>query len=353
MGLRIRIYEHLRRTLPVLLARYIAVLLAAGSLAFLVWLLSPSLHAVYVTDSQGNTRAIVTREQDVDALLMLAEVQLEENSICYYTTYPDSDVESISIQNSYLVSVDADHNRYIAAMSGGNVRDVLVDTGVTLGELDYTEPSLNTPVSAGDEITVHRVVYKDTVTYESIPFETEYQYTSLFYKNKKRVVTVQEGSEGTNEITWRERWVDDAFESSQQIAIQMTKAPVNTILKAYAAGAPVSPLTGPDGTTNKPSSYRAVYTGRATGYSSSRARPRGASGRRLSYGTCAVNPALIPYGTLLYIESTDGKFVYGYAIAADTGGALMAGTCLVDLFYESYSESVMNAVQSVNVYVVG
>ena len=67
----------------------------------------------------------------------------------------------------------------------------------------------------------------------------------------------------------------------------------------------------------------------------------------------AVNPNLIPYGTKLYITSTDGKFVYGYAIATDTGGALLNGSCLVDLFYETYSEARMNGVQQVNVYVVG
>ena len=44
---------------------------------------------------------------------------------------------------------------------------------------------------------------------------------------------------------------------------------------------------------------------------------------------------------------------YGYAIATDTGGALLNGSCLVDLFYETYSEALMNGVQQVNVYVVG
>ena len=352
MGLRLRITEYLRRALPVMLARWLATFLAAACLGFLIWLLSPSLRTVYVTDTQGATKAMVTREQDMDRLLEMAGVELEPNSICYYTPYEGKNAESISIQTSYMVSVKADRNVFMAPMAGGNVKDVLAATGVELGERDYTEPSLNAPVMPGDEITVHRVVYLDSVTYESIPFETEYQYTSLFYKNKKRVMTVQQGSEGINEITWRERWVDGTFESSQQIAIVTTKQPRNTIIKAYGERAPVSPLTGPDGTTNKPTSYRAVYTGRATGYSSRRAVPKGASGRRLGYGTVAVNPNLIPYGSLLYIESTDGRFVYGYAIAADTGGALMNGTCLVDLFYESYAESVINAVQQVNVYVL-
>lgn len=113
----------------------------------------------------------------------------------------------------------------------------------------------------------------------------------------------------------------------------------------------MSPLTGPEVVNGVPSSYTAVYTGRATGYSSKGGR--GASGLGLYYGTVAVNPNLIPYGTKLYIASTDGRFVYGYAIATDTGTALMNGSCLVDLYYETYSESLANGVQQVNVYVIG
>lgn len=335
-----------------LLARPAAVFIAVGSLAAALAALSPWLHIVYITDGDGNTTALVSRESGPEELLSKAGVELAEGDVFYYTAYPNR-IESISVQRRVPFVVQADGEEHIALLSGGNVSDALQEAGITLGEHDYTEPSLNAPLQEGTAVQVHRVEYQDTVTTESIPFETEYQYTSLFYRNKRRQITVQEGHEGTNELTWRERWVDGAFESSQMIAVKTTVQPQNTIIKAYAAGAPVSSLTGPDGTTNKPSSYRAMYTGRATGYSSSRANPRGASGRRLAYGTCAVNPAQIPYGTLLYIESTNGEFVYGYAIAADTGGALMSGTGLVDLYYESYSEALLNAVQQVNVYVVG
>ena len=72
-----------------------------------------------------------------------------------------------------------------------------------------------------------------------------------------------------------------------------------------------------------------------------------------SYGTVAVDPSVIPYGTLLYITSTDGSFVYGYAVATDTGIAVQKGQILVDLFYETYAESVINGAIQVNVYVVG
>ena len=66
----------------------------------------------------------------------------------------------------------------------------------------------------------------------------------------------------------------------------------------------------------------------------------------------AVNPNIIPYGTLLYITSDDGRFVYGYAYAADTGTAMMTGHAFIDLYYETYDESCKNAVIPVTVYVI-
>ncbi len=84
--------------------------------------------------------------------------------------------------------------------------------------------------------------------------------------------------------------------------------PTDHVVKTYGAGAPVSPLTGPDGTTNAPVLL-----------------PQGAyrQGHRLLFqeGQGLVRlwvwvtapwpwtPSVIPYGTLLYITSTDGSFV--------------------------------------------
>ena len=45
--------------------------------------------------------------------------------------------------------------------------------------------------------------------------------------------------------------------------------------------------------------------------------------------------------------------MYGYAIATDTGTALQSGLALVDLYYETYEESLLNGVKQVNVYVIG
>ena len=52
-------------------------------------------------------------------------------------------------------------------------------------------------------------------------------------------------------------------------------------------------------------------------------------------GYIAVNPKIIPYGTKMYIVSADGRYVYGYAIAADTGGYVKSRPTNVDLFMET------------------
>lgn len=50
-------------------------------------------------------------------------------------------------------------------------------------------------------------------------------------------------------------------------------------------------------------------------------------------GYIAVNPKVIPYGTKMYIVSADGKYTYGYAVAADTGGFIQSRPTNVDLFF--------------------
>ena len=134
----------------------------------------------------------------------------------------------------------------------------------------------------------------------------------------------------------------------------ITKQPVDTVVLTYGAGVPVSNVSAPAGVTvtnNVPTGYSRVLSMSATGYSSKSGK--GASGLGLYYGTVAVNPNVIPYGTKMYIVSEDGRFVYGWAIATDTGTAMMEYPNYIDLFYETYTESVLNGRIAVNVYLYG
>ena len=284
-----------------------------------------NLRLTYVTDSNGARQVILTSETDPAQVMNLSGIQSEEGDQVYYTAY-SGNLAALNIERAFSVSITADGQEYPVKMVFGTVADALKRAGITL---------------EGDT---------DRVETQAIPYDTEYVYTSLYFRNTGRATTVRHGAEGQQTITTRDRYVDGELENSIVVDSTTTVEPTNHIVKTYGAGAPVSPLTGPDGTTNAPASYSKVLTGKATGYYSKTGK--GSSGLGLGYGTVAVDPDVIPYGTKLYITSTDGKFVYGYAVATDTGIAVQKGQILVDLFYETYAESVINGAIQVNVYVV-
>ncbi|MBQ7858634.1 MAG: DUF348 domain-containing protein [Faecalibacterium sp.] len=308
-----------------------------------------SLNLVHVSDSLGASRRVITRHTDHFAILEKAGMQPQREDKIYYTAY-NGDLAALSIQRAFEVTVQADGVQVPVKLTGGTVQQALRSAGITLGEEDYTEPGLSAELTGGETIAVHRVSYQDEVKRETVLHRTRVVQTSLLCRRPEKVVTAQKGIDGEKTTTIRHRYVDGQLESSQIVDITTTRESQDAIMKVYGEKVPVSSLTGPDGTTSKPTEYKQVLTGRATGYSSKGGK--GSSGLGLGYGTVAVDPSVIPYGSLLYIESTDGEFVYGYAIATDTGTAMREGHVLVDLYYKSYAESVANGVFKVNVYVV-
>ncbi len=139
-----------------------------------------------------------------------------------------------------------------------------------------------------------------------------------------------------------------------KVAEKVTKNAVNKILlKGSSSGTPLSnaPFAISLDSKNQPTSYKTVYTAKScTAYATG---TRGASGMRLGVGTVAVNPKVIPYGTKLWITSADGRFVYGYAVAADTGSFANGDRTFADLYFSSYKEACYFGRRTLNIYVIG
>jgi 3D (Asp-Asp-Asp) domain-containing protein len=64
----------------------------------------------------------------------------------------------------------------------------------------------------------------------------------------------------------------------------------------------------------------------------------------------AVDPKVIPLGTWVYVEGVNGTPDYGYAIAADTGGAIKNNK--IDLYMESHDATCSWGIKNVKVYIV-
>jgi 3D (Asp-Asp-Asp) domain-containing protein len=72
---------------------------------------------------------------------------------------------------------------------------------------------------------------------------------------------------------------------------------------------------------------------------------RTATGMLAQRGVVAVDPAVIPLGTRVYVEG------YGGAIAADTGGAIRGKR--IDLCFNTYEEAIRFGRRPVRVYIFG
>ena len=353
--------EHARRFLFGLPRRLWAVCAAAGTLVAVLFCLMWCMRFVTVTNSGGGSETIYAPVvASHEYTLSLAGMSAGIGDETLLQDDPASGTAALHLEEAVLLHVASDGVEADVYVTQETVGDALDDLGIVLGEYDYTEPELSAACTDGMSITVHRVEYRDYTIRETIPHETVVEYTSVLRRTPEKELVTQEGVDGYLHAEARDRIVDGEVESTELLAVYSQSDPVTEIVKKYQAGVPVSDVEPPEGVTlvdNVPvdetlpdTEEMTVYTMKATGYYS--ARGMGASGLGLYYGTVALDPTLIPYGSLLYITSADGNFVYGWAIATDTGAFVQTNRMQVDLFYESYVESAANAAGEVLVYVV-
>lgn len=226
------------------------------------------------------------------------------------------------------------------------VSDVLADLGFEASENEVT-PRLTDVVEAGDEIIIDQDDSQIVKVTEKIAYSTEeYENTSL--APGERVVT-RAGAEGEKEITYKITYSDGAEVSRERVNELVLAEPVNEVVE-YS---PQEEFEVGKIPASKPTNYSKVEVFQATAYDASPADNGPwagvtSTGMPMGYGVIAVDPSVIPYGTKMYIESVDGQYIYGYAIAGDCGGAIKGKK--VDLFYWSRSQCLEFGRRDVYVY---
>ena len=142
----------------------------------------------------------------------------------------------------------------------------------------------------------------------------------------------------------------ESTEHAKSTEVEVDQDEIEDADSVSSSSLSVEPTKSDSAETIEGLSYSQALTGTATAYTSEYGALT-ATGVPAYVGGVAVNPNIIPYGSKLYIETTDG-FVYGYATAVDTGGALMDGSALVDLYMSTYDECINFGRRTVNVYVL-
>ncbi len=309
-----------------------------------------TLDIVTVADSRGERRVVLTGEEDAYAIVQMVGLSLaDDDTVEYIRTSPSA--AEVFIERAFEVDVHVDGGTLSTRIASGTVADALQQAGVSLSGEDYVEPPLEESLQEGDAVVVYRVTYVDEVREQEL---TPEQIEQLLQQLPQELHFTQSYN-NLYDVTYRDTLVDGLVVESEvaQVVPRITPRPQDSYL--ITPGVPTSRIIGFDdiemGPDGRPLDYEYIMQNAiCTAYSSSGGM--GSSGLGLYCGTVAVNPNVIPYGTRMYITAADNSFVYGFAIATDTGIALMEGIIDLDLYFETNDECLVFGKKELMVYIL-
>jgi len=262
------------------------------------------------------------------------------------------------VKRAFDVEVRDFGNEYSLTLTEGTVAGALELCGLTLQGEDFVEPLLTEELTPGMTIKVSRVEWKERHATLAIDYEKEITKSDQLNLGTEKIE--QKGEKGEKETVFSDKYINGARVDSLVLRETILRQPVKEIkivgtkVQKLAAGAkPISIIEPPDSLVivdGRPTHYLKAYTGVSKCYFGD---PGVASGLGKPIpGYVAVNPKQFPYGTKLWIVSNDGQFVYGYSIAADTGGFVATNGCMVDLYMPSMAMCEQWGKRDVTVYVL-
>ena len=215
---------------------------------------------------------------------------------------------------------------------------------LTLDEKDVLSQDLQTLAYEGLNFSVTFIEVKEEVYNETIPFETKYVDDDNMKKGAEKVKT--EGQEGEKVITASVTYVNGVETKREVLNEEVTTEAVDAVIavgtgknvKTYKNGSVVignGTITLENG---KVLTYKGTRTVTATAYTHTDAgcTTKTSTGTTVRWGTVAVDPRYIPYGTKMFIVSNDGSMIYGEAVAEDCGGAIKRDK--IDLYMPTRSQ---------------
>ncbi len=249
------------------------------------------------------------------------------------------------------------HGQTMTAIGSGETAEQLLQKlGLEVSGEDVVCPGLDTYVYEGMELTVdHIVTLQETYT-AALPHSVGYYEDPTLPEGTQEVRT--EGVDGELLLTAGVTYVNG--EETQRVILtdEVSKAPIKEMIavgtgEAEETDAPVIA----DGYITLPSGEVLTYTDtatiRATAYTHTDADCDmvTSTGTNVHWGTVAVDPRYIPYGTRMFIVSSDGEYVYGIAVAEDCGGDIKGDR--MDLYMPTYEQCIDFGRRACTLYFLG
>jgi len=239
------------------------------------------------------------------------------------------------------------------------VEELLTRLDLEITPSDTLSHAPDTPVYDGMELTVTQKIIRQETYSVTLPHGTTYCADASLPEKIQEVLI--EGRDGELLCTADVTYINGQETDRKVIRETQTIPPIMEII-AQGSGKPVVEVLPDmpiieDGYIIMPSgeilTYYKTDNVTATGYTHTDAGCDmiTSTGTTVHYGTAAVDPRFIPYGTRMLIVSHDGERYYGIATAEDCGGAIKRDK--MDLYFPTYRECIEFGRRRCTIYFLG
>ena len=307
----------------------------------------------YVIYDGNDRRVVISEATEPSEVLSEAGIELSRADIIEMNE--DGMRPEITVVRNQIIYINNGGQEIVSNTYGQTVGELLEGINLQLNEGDAIDVSLDTVTYDGMVLNIDRWTTATEYVYEEVPFETEYVKTNKMLVGDEKVAT--EGVNGELKHTATVTYFNGQEVSREIVATEQTIEPVNQVIKQGTFEAEKGKLTIKDGVIvtadGEVYTYKKTMQVKATAYTHT---DKGcdmitATGTTVHWGTVAVDPKLIPYGTKMFIVSNDGKFVYGLSAAEDCGGSIKGNR--IDLYMPTTSQCFSFGVRNCTVYFIG
>lgn len=326
----------------------------------LVLLLSqPALaqNTYVITDG---TRVITYTTTATDPETVLGEAGLELDEDDTYTTQARLGASEITVRRSQTIQIDLYGREMTATTHGETVGELLQRLNISIGENDVVSRALDDLTYDGLKLRIDQVVTQEQTYTSTVSHGTAYCYDATLPEGMEEVVA--EGVDGEIRYTAQVTYVNGEEVAREILSEKMTIPAVDEVIAVGTGVVAAEAFTGEEPIitdnmiilpTGEVLTYTACKEFVATAYTHTDAGCDfiTATGTTVRWGTVAVDPRYIPYGTRMFIMTSDGSYIYGISVAEDCGGAIKGDR--LDLYMPTYNECIQFGIRDCMVYFLG
>ena len=338
-----------------LIRLYIVLLSLILVLALLALISQAALAKTYVVTDGDRVVTYTTFASEPETVLEQLGLSLNQNDT--YTTQAVEGAAAITVCRAQKITVHYHGQTTLVTSFGETAGELLSRLGLDVTGEDVVSHGLEEETYDGMVLRVDRPEILRQVYTAAIPHPVSRCSDPTLPVGTEAVLTP--GTDGEMRCTAEITYLGGQEAGRQVLSETVTRQPVAEIIAVGTGSAPAvseKPVIA-DGRITLPTgevlTYTRTDTVRATAYTHT---DRGcdtvtATGTRVHRGTAAVDPRFIPYGTRMFIVSSDGSYVYGIAAAEDCGGDIKGDR--MDLYLPTHAQCTAFGRRVCTVYFLG